>query len=615
MGSTASGGGLAMPTALGVLRTSASQSAANATTTPGPSSGLISGVSTAGGGNTGGGGGTGGGATTAGVTAAGGPNATSAAAATGSSPSDTLSGANVGGGSTGEIAGLSINSQATGILSTPGTVAGTALSGTPRYPSVAVVRLRNVGRVEMGAQNYRQSMAFDGQPSVGIAIFQLPGTNALDVADRVKARMEELRRRFPPGVTYDAAYDTTPFIRESVHDVFMTLVEAALLVALVVLVFLQNLAERVDSHGGRAGRHRRQFRRHGGGGLQPQQYLAVWVGAGHLHRRRRRHRGGGERRSAGSTAVLPPARPRTKRIEEVTGPVIAVALVLCRVRALRVHRRHHGPILPPVRRDHLGLDFFSAVNSLTLAPALAAILLRPRHNGRRPDPLTWLLQRSLGWFFRLFNRLFGASTSAYAWIVGRLLRGCVLVLLAYGVLLVLTYTTFKNAPRGFVPEQDQGRIMVAVQLPDSASLERTKDTLAKVEQIAHGIKGVDHTLTIAGYAFALGANGSNFGSLFLTLDPFDQRRSPELKDERILAKFLHECGRQITDGRVVAFRAPPIPGLSVTGGFKLMVEDRGSAGLESARSPNRGSRAGPAKGPLPLGRFHAIPGADARTLY
>ena len=180
-------------------------------------------------------------------------------------------------------------------------------------------------------------------------------------------------------------------------------------------------------------------------------------------------------------------------MDEVTGPVIAVALVLC---AVFVPCAFIGGITGRFFRQFAvtisASTFFSAVNSLTLAPALAAILLRPRHSPRRRDPATWLLEVCCGWFFRLFNRLFSAGVSAYAWLVGWMLRLCAIVLVGYGVLLVLTYTTFKSAPRGFVPEQDQGRIMVAVQLPDSASLERTRKTLVQIEGIARNIKGVAH---------------------------------------------------------------------------------------------------------------------------
>src|SRR5262249_45573148 len=160
-------------------------------------------------------------------------------------------------------------------------------------------------------------------------------------------------------------------------------------------------------------------------------------------------------------------------------------------------------------------------------PALAAILMRPR--GARRDPLAWLLDTFLGWFFRLFNATFNLTTSAYAWVVGRLLRLSVLVLMVYGGLVALTGFVFEPAPTGFIPQQDQGRLIANIQLPDSASQEWTERTLARVERIARETPGVEHTITISGLSFVLSANGSNFGSLFIILDPFEKRTTPHLK--------------------------------------------------------------------------------------
>src|SRR6185437_9541336 len=215
--------------------------------------------------------------------------------------------------------------------------------------------------------------------------------------------------------------------------------------------------------------------------------------------------------------------------------------------------------------------------SLTLSPALAAILLKPR--GSRRDPLTWLLDVSLGWFFWLFNATFRAGTTVYAWSVGRMLRLSVLVLVVYGSLLVLTYWVFNRAPTGFIPQQDQGRLIVNVELPDSASLQRTEEALVQIDQIIRATPGVAHTVSVSGLSFLLSANSSNFGSLFVILDPFEKRKSPDLSDTAIMARLRREWRRHVKDARVTVFGAPPIPGLSVAGGFKLMVEDRGGLGL------------------------------------
>ena len=533
-------------------------------------SGAAGGASTGGGASSTGGGATGGAANASSGTVGGSQNST---ASGGTIAEETL-----GAGTTGEISGLSINSAGNANAAASGIVSSTTLSGAPRAPSVSIVRLRDVARVEMGSQNYRQAMTFDRHPSVGVAVFQLPGSNALDVAERVKAKMKQLAKRFPEGVDYNIAYDTTPFIRESVADVFQTLLIAAALVGLVVLAFLQNwrsvlipmIAMPVAIIGtfgvmAAVGFSLNNISLFGlvlaicivvDDAIVVVENIERWLDKG-----------------------VAPREATYKAMDEVTGPVIAVALVLC---AVFVPCAFISGITGRFFRQFAvtiaASTVFSAINSLTLSPALAAILLRPRHAERR-DPLTWLMHVALGWFFRLFNAMFGASTTGYAWIVGRLLRVSALVLVGYALLLFLTYTTFKNAPRGFIPQQDQGRIMVGVQLPDSASLERTRTALAKIEDITLHTKGVAHTLTLAGMSFVQGATGSNFGSLFVTLDPFSERNRPDRTDVAIMAKLRPQWDSQVREAQVVAFPAPPINGLSPAGGFNLMVEDRAGLGL------------------------------------
>jgi multidrug efflux pump len=478
------------------------------------------------------------------------------------------------------------------------------LGRRPGRPSAGIVRLRDVARVELGDQNYNLGCRFDGHPSVGLAIFQLPGTNALDVANRIRAKMEELKKDFPEGVEYSIAYDTTPFIRESVADVERTLLEAVALVAVVVLIFLQNwraaliplVAVPVAIIGTFAVMAAVGFSLNNISlfglvlaiGIVVDDAIVVvenverWLARGESSREAAR-----------------------KAMDEVTGPVIAVALVLC---AVFVPCAFISGITGQFFRQFAVTisvsTVFSAINSLTLSPALAAILLQP-HGASQPvgsdrihavgarsdpinrvttDPLTWLLNLLLGWFFRLFNWGFGAGTAGYGWVVGRLLRGSVLVLLAYAGLLVLTGWVFQAAPTGFVPAQDQGRIICNIQLPDSASLQRTQEAMAKIEAIARRAPGVAHTITISGISFVLQADSPNFASMFVVLDPFDKRQSPDLKDTAIMAGLRSAWAREVKDAQVVAFGAPAIPGLSVAGGFKLMVEDRGGLGVDALQA-------------------------------
>ena len=452
----------------------------------------------------------------------------------------------------------------------------------------------------MGALNYNQAQTFDGHQSVGIAVFQLPGTNALDVAQRVQSKMKELKTRFPEGLEYQIAYDTTPFIRESVADVVKTLFEAVFLVGLVVLAFLQNwrsvlipmVAVPVAIIGTFAAMAVVGFSLNNislfglvlAVGIVVDDAIVVvenvdrWLEHG-----------------------LSPRDAARKAMTEVTGPIIAVALVLCAVFVpCAFISGITGRFFTQFAVTIAVSTVFSAINSLTLSPALAAILLRrkgPTGNnvGSPEKPRRWwsiLLQPVslvLGLFCRGFNAGFDRTTAGYAWSVGKLLRVNVVVLLVYAALLALTCAVFRQAPTGFVPQQDQGRVIANIQLPDAASLNRTQEVLAAAAKIARGdpndrehypgIPGVAHTITVAGYSFVQQATSSNFGSMFIVLEPFEKRRSPELRDTVIIDRLRKAWSKEIKDAQVLLFGAPPVPGLSVAGGFKLVVEDQGGLGL------------------------------------
>jgi multidrug efflux pump len=491
----------------------------------------------------------------------------------------TTGGAQIGSGG---VTGGGANVSGIGLASMSGqsSAGGVATGpGGPNAPTVGIVRLRDIARVELADQNYSLGCTFDGRPSAGLAVYQLPGTNALTVGNQIRAKMAELKPTFPDGVEYEIAYDTTPFIRESVADVVRTLFEAVFLVGIVVLLFLQNwratlipmVAVPVAIVGTFAVMVAIGF------SLNNVSLFGLVLAIGIVvddaivvveNVERWLERGESSREAA------------RKAMDEVTGPVVAVALVLCAV------------FVPCAFISGITGQFFrqfavtiavstviSAFNSLTLSPALAAILLAP--HGTRRDPLAWLMDLSLGWFFRLFNRAFGAGTTGYGWIVGRLLRGSVLVLLVYGGLLFVTGWVFEKAPTGFVPAQDQGRVICNIQLPDSSSLEQTREQVAAIDEIARKTKGVAHTIAISGVSFVLQANSPNFASMFVVLDPFEKRTTPELTSDAIVARMRAGWARKIKDSQVVAFGAPAIPGLSVAGGFKLMVEDRGGLGMDA----------------------------------
>ncbi len=464
-----------------------------------------------------------------------------------------------------------------------------------------VTHLRDVARIELGSKNQDITNTLDGQPSVGLAVYSLPGSNALETAEHIRAKMEELKTRFPAGIDYRVIYDTTPFIEESIHEVYKTLFEAIGLVAIVVLIFLQNWRSTlipliavpvaiVGTFGVMAlmGFSLNNLSLFGlvlAIGIVVDDAIVVVEAVEH-------HIEHG----------MAPYDATVKAMSEVSSPVIAVALVLCAV------------FVPCAFISGITGQFFrqfaltiavstvlSALNSLTLSPALSALLLKPKQQQR--DPLTWLLNTLLGWFFKLFNGGFGIATTAYTKVVGGLLRTSLIVLVVYGGLLWLTYKSFVIAPTGFIPMQDKGYMLVNVQLPDSASLERTQEVLARIERIAlgdeenggkyrggrlpgahkqyDGIPGIAHTIGIAGQSVLLNANGSNFGSMYITFDPFHERHGADLYSDTIIAKLRGACAVEVPDAIVAAFGAPPVDGLGNAGGFKFYVEDIGSTGLDS----------------------------------
>jgi hydrophobe/amphiphile efflux-1 (HAE1) family protein len=458
------------------------------------------------------------------------------------------------------------------------TNAGTGTSNTPPSQSTGIVRLRDVARVVLGSQQYDQSCTLDGSPSVALNIFQLPGSNALDTAAQVYAKMKELEGRFPDGLAYHIVYDTTPFVRESVNEVFYTLRDAVILVSLVMLVFLQSwraaiiplIAVPVAIIGTFAAMAALGFSLNNLSlfglvlaiGIVVDDAIVVvenierWLDEG-----------------------LAPRDAARKAMDEVTGPVIAVGLVLFAV------------FIPAAFLGGISGQFFrqfavtiavstviSAFNSLTLSPALATILLKPR--GSKRDPVTWLLDFLLGWFFRLFNVAFQASTTVYVRIVGSLLRISVVAMVVYCGLLWLTYWQFNNTPTGFIPQQDKGYLILNVQLPDSASVERTEKIMAHIEKLVLETPGVEHTVGISGQSLILEANAPNLGSMCVALKDFAARRDSILSADNIAAAIRDRCRQGVQGAVVSVFGSPPIEGLGTTGGFKLIVEDRGNLGLD-----------------------------------
>ena len=490
-------------------------------------------------------------------------------------------------------------------------------------PDGRIVRLKDVARITLSAKNEQMSCNVDQRPSVGLAIFQLPDANALDTADRIIAKMNELKNSFPEGVDYQISYDTTPFTRESIREVFKTLIDSVLLVALVVILFLQNwrsaiiplVAVPVAIVGTFAvmavlGFSLNTLTLFGlvlAIGIVVDDAIVVVEAVEH-------HIEHG----------LSPREATIRAMEQVSGPVIAVGLVLSAV------------FVPCAFMSGLTGQFFrqfaltiavstviSAFNSLTLSPALAAILLKPRAKGAYvglpavvfaglgvwgathlrlpiaswceanleidyPDLLAWGIlpigaivgwlmaspcNAGLAWWFAVFNRVFAWSTNAYTHIVRWALRGCVLMLLLYVGLLGLTWHTFNALPRGFIPNQDMGYFMVNVQLPDAAAMERTRAVMDRAQKIVHDAPGVTHSSALAGSSLLLNAVGSNFGSLFVMLDDFSKRQGTEFYSETIIANLRTRFNKEIPEAQIAVFGPPPIRGVGRAGGFKLMIKD------------------------------------------
>ena len=495
-----------------------------------------------------------------------------------------------------------------------------------------VVRLKDVARLELGAQSYDQTCTLDRQPSVALSIYQRPGSNALQTSADVKEKMEELKKRFPEGIDYAIVYDTTPFITESVNEVYKTLRDAIILVAIVVLLFLQNwrsaliplVAVPVAIVGTFAVMAVMGFSLNNltlfglvlAIGIVVDDAIVVVEAVEH-------HVEHG----------MAPRDATIRAMDEVSGPVIAIGLVLTAVFVPCAFIT--GIVGQFFRQFALTIatsTVISAFNSLTLSPALAALLIRPKSTEKkealprlayalagalaayvwllpkveerlRNTPpygnlalvllagalvgwlAGWVLDRILVWFFGVFNAGFQAVTLGYTWIVSIMLKGSVVVLLIYGGLLYLTYDAFDRTPTGFIPSQDKGYLLVNVQMPDSTSVEKTQKVMRRVEEIASKTPGVKHTVAIAGQSILLNANAPNFGAMYVMLKEFHDRVDPELHSDAIADKLREELQREIVDGLVNVFGAPPVEGLGTAGGFKVVIEDRGdnpSATLQDA---------------------------------
>jgi hydrophobe/amphiphile efflux-1 (HAE1) family protein len=439
----------------------------------------------------------------------------------------------------------------------------------------SVTRLKNVARIELGAADYSTTTHFDGLPAVGIPVFQLPGSNSIATANAIYKKMEELKKNFPSGVAYSIPYDTTTFVRDSIKDVVKTLFEAIGLVALVVLVFLQSwrasivplLAIPVSLVGtfavmaifGFSLNNLSLFGLVLAIGIVVDDAIVVvenvdrWIEKG-----------------------LSPREASYRAMEEVTPAVIAIAFGLT---AVFVPVAFISGITGQFYRQFaLTISFstlLSAFNSLTLSPALAALILKP-HKAKK-DWLTRSIDLLFGWFFRLFNSGLDKLNAGYVASLRHVVRLSILVLCVYVGLLVLTFFGFKRVPIGFIPQQDQGYLIAAVQLPDAASIDRTDAVLARMSEIGLKAPGVEGTFAITGFNLLTGTNQTNTGTMFLPLKKFNQREGKPAETATALTGYLMGQLSQIQEGFSLVLSPPPVRGIGQAGGFKMQVEDRSGA--------------------------------------
>ncbi|SEP62418.1 multidrug efflux pump [Pseudomonas sp. NFACC02] len=441
-----------------------------------------------------------------------------------------------------------------------------------------ITRLKDIARIELGSSQYALRSLLNNQPAVAIPIFQRPGSNAIDISNEVRGEMELLKKSFPEGMDYSIVYDPTIFVRGSIEAVVHTLFEALILVVLVVILFLQTwrasiiplAAVPVSLIGTFAVMHLFGF------SLNALSLFGLVLAIGIV---------------VDDAIVVvenvernielghPPMEATQIAMREVTGPIIATALVLCAV------------FVPAAFISGLTGQFYkqfaltiaistviSAFNSLTLSPALAAVLLRS-HDAPK-DGFSRFLDKLLGgWLFRPFNRFFVKASNGYVNTVGRVIRISGVALVVYAGLIVMTWLGFSSTPTGFVPQQDKQYLVAFAQLPDAASLDRTEDVIKRMSDIALKQPGVESAVAFPGLSINGFTNSPNSGIVFVTLKPFDERKDAS-ESAGAIAGALNGKYASIQEAYMAIFPPPPVQGLGTIGGFRLQIEDRGNLGYD-----------------------------------
>ncbi|HSX92172.1 MAG TPA: efflux RND transporter permease subunit [Hydrogenophaga sp.] len=442
----------------------------------------------------------------------------------------------------------------------------------------AVTRLRDVARLEMGAADYSLRSLLNNQPAVGMGVFQAPGSNALEISAQVRATMAELQQHMPEGVEYRIAYDPTQFVRASIDSVITTLLEAIALVVLVVILFLQTwrasiiplLAVPVSVVGTFAVLHLLGFSINALSLFGLVLAIGIVVDDAIVVV---------ENVERNIEAGLTPREATYRAMREVSGPIIAIALVLVAVFVpLAFISGLTGQFYKQFAVTIAISTVISAINSLTLSPALAALLLKGHHEPK--DALTRGMDRVFGGFFRAFNRVFHRGSEAYSGGVRRVVGRKALMMALYLALAALTVGLFKAVPSGFVPAQDKQYLIGFAQLPDGATLDRTDEVIQRMGEITKQNPNVEDAIAFPGLSINGFTNSSNAGIVFATLKPFAERKNADQSGAAVAGQ-LNQAYGAIQDAFVVMFPPPPVAGLGTTGGFKLQLEDKASLGYEA----------------------------------
>jgi multidrug efflux pump len=441
-----------------------------------------------------------------------------------------------------------------------------------------VTRIRDIGRVELGAQSYALRSLLNNKDAVAMPIFQASGSNAIQISDDVRATMAELSKGFPEGLTYDIVYDPTVFVRGSIEAVVKTLLEAILLVVLVVVLFLQTwrasiiplVAVPVSLVGTFAFMHLLGF------SLNALSLFGLVLAIGIVVDDAIVVVENVERNIADG---LSPLQATQKAMKEVTGPIVATTLVLAAVFIPTAFMSGlTGQFYKQFALTITISTFISALNSLTLSPALAAMLLKP--HGAQPDGLTRVLNKAFGsWLFDPFNRLFNKASKGYGLMVRKVIRFGGIIGILYIGLVGLTAVQFQQTPTGYVPGQDKQYLVAFAQLPDASSLDRTEAVIKEMSRIAAEHPGVANSISFPGLSINGFTNSPSAGIVFVGLDDFSERGSPELSGNAIAAA-LNQKFAGIQDAFIAIFPPPPVQGLGTIGGFRLQIQDRANLGYE-----------------------------------